>query len=729
VVHGPSIQAGEIHGGVHIHGPSPRRPMVPHQAAARTPYFTGRAIELEMLDHAAARPGPALIVLTGPGGVGKTALARQWAHQATGRFGDGQFYVDLGGFGVAPPVDPAEALRWFLGALGVPPADLPVDLAELTALYRSHTARRSLLVVLDNAFSAAQVRVLVPASPLSMTVVTSRSRLSGLVADGATLAEITPLDAEQSMALLTNAVGRSRIDHERDHAVLLAELCAGLPIALSLAAARLSARPRLAVARLVAALTDEASRLARLETPDEEISVRGNFELSYRALDASAADLYRRLSLHPGREFGRGPVAVLVGAADADRLIDSLLEANLLQEIAEERFQLHDLIRLHARERAESDDAEAVRDAALLGLAEWYLGAAGVADMVVTPYRRRLPYVFRTNPPELPGFADRPAALAWLERERVNLRLAGQAALDRGWAELAWQLCDVLWPLQLHRKSGDRREIDARGLAAAELWGDPRGLGRMLKRLGRTCTTLGEHDLAERYLRTAVARYAEAGDIWGGVEAREMLGLAHRDAGSVTMAVGMLRDVLADWRRLGDERHAGLTLIELGTLASRLGRPAEAIGYLQEAQRLLAESVDADPYNPVRVVAGLAGAYLDLGDLAAAGRLAAEAAEGMSALGNVLGAAAALDLCGRIATRGGDLERSHHFNRRARELRERQAQGVQMSGQDESLGTGADADRETGAVSQPDMHDVSDLPRQHQPRAGIAHEELGDFRG
>jgi tetratricopeptide (TPR) repeat protein len=630
-------------------------------------------IELELLDHAATGPGPAVVILTGPGGVGKTALARQWAYRATGRFGDGQFYVDLGGFGVAPPVDPAEALRWFLGALGVPPADLPIDLAELTALYRSYTAGLSLLVVLDNAFSVAQVRLLVPASPSSMTVVTSRRRLSGLIADGATLAEIMPLDPDDSMALLTNAVGRSRIENERDQAALLTELCAGLPIALSLAAARLSARPRLAVARLVAALTSETGRLARLETPDAEISVRGTFELSYRALDASAADLYRWLSLHPGREFGRGPVAVLAGPADTDRLIDSLLEANLLQEVAGERFQLHDLIRLHARERAESDDTEAVRDAALLGLAEWYLGAAGVADLVVTPYRRRLAYVFRTNPPELPEFADRGAALDWLERERVNLRLAGQAALDRGWAELAWQLCDVLWPLQLHRKSGDRREIDARGVAAAELWGDLRGLGRMLKRLGRTCTTLGEHDLAERYLRTAVARYAEAGDVAGGVEAREMLALAHRDAGSVLVAVDMLREVLATWRRLDDRRHAGLTLIELGTLASRLGRPAEAIDHLREAQRLLAGSADADPYNPVRVTAGLAGAYLDIGDLVAAERLAAEAAEGMTALGNFLGAAEALDLCGRIAARGGDLDRSHQFVRRARELRESQA--------------------------------------------------------
>lgn len=673
VVHGPSVQAQHIHGDVHFHGPAPR---VPHQAAAPNPHFAGRTAELEALRRMAARPGPVVVILSGPGGVGKTTVARQWAHDAADRYPGGQLYLDLGGFGPDPPVDPAEALRWFLGALGAPTADLPVSLAELTALYRSYTADTSLLVTLDNALSAAQARVLLPASPTSTTVVTSRNRLSALVIDGAALVEITPLDTADSMALLTKAVGRARVEPEREQAVRLTELCAGLPIALSLAAARLSTRPRLTVARVVAALADETDRLVRLATPDEGISVRSAFELSYRALDPPVAALHRRLALHPGREFGRGPILAMAPTGDADRLIDVLLEANLLQETAEERFTQLDLIRLHAREKAQTDDPEAVRDAALLAVIEWYLGAASAADMVVTPYRRRLPYPYRTDPQELPAFADRGPTLDWLDRERINLRLAGQAALDRGWAELAWQLSDVLWPLQLHRKSTDRREIDARGVAAAEAWGDLRALGWILKRLGRTCTTLGEHDLAQQYLEAAVARCAEAGDVIGGVEAREMLALAHRDTGRAEDAVAMLLEVLAAWRRLGDNRHVGVTLAELGTMSLRLGRPAEAIGYFEEAGRMLAGSVDVDPYNPVRVKAGLAAACLEAGDPIAADRLADEAVEGMRVLGNALAEADALRLSGRIAERRGDLERSRHRARLAEEILEQHRPGA-----------------------------------------------------
>jgi tetratricopeptide (TPR) repeat protein len=672
IVVGPSVQALDIHGGVHFHGTAPPAVVVPRQAAAPNPHFAGRRPELAALRRAAGRAGPTTVVLSGPGGVGKTALALQWAHAAAATFVDGQLHADLGGFGPAPPVDPAEVLRSFLRALGVSAGALPTGLAELTALYRSRTAGRTLLVVLDDAFSAAQARVLVPASSSSMTVVTSRSRLSGLVADGATLVEVAPLTAAESLALLTNVVGRARIDNEREQAGRLAELCAGLPIALCLAAARLSARPRLTVARAVAALVDETDRLIRLETPDGEASVRGTFELSYRVLDPPAAALYRRLALHPGREFGSGPIAALMPGiraespeAEAGRLVDVLIEASLVQEIAEERFRFHDLIRLHARQKALAVDAGPGHDDALLAVLEWYLRAASEADLMITPYRRRLRYTYRTAPGELPGFTGRDQALSWLEGERLNLGAAGRAALEHRWAELAWQLSDVLWPLQLYRKGGDRKDIDVRGLAAARMWGDPRAEGRMLKRLGRTCTTLGEHDQAERHLRAAVERCTRAGDVEGSVEAEEMLALAFRDSGRESAAVDMLQDVLAARRGLGDDRPIGLTLINLGALLSRLGRVVEAIELLREAGGLLDRSVAADPYNPVRVKIALAGAYLEAVDLDLADRSAAEAVEGMRALGTALEEAEALELAGKIAARRGDLDRSRRHLRQA----------------------------------------------------------------
>jgi tetratricopeptide (TPR) repeat protein len=677
IVLGPSVQALDIHGGVHFHGANPPPAVVPRQAAAAHPHFTGRLAELEALRQAAASSAPTMVVLSGPAGVGKTALARQWAHHAAEEFPDGQLHFDLSGFGSGPPADPAEALRSFLGALGVPAVTLPVSLAELTALYRSHTADRSLMVVLDDAFSAAQVRVLVPASSSSMTVVTSRSRLSGLVADGATLLEIAPLTAADSLALLTNLVGQTRIDNEREEAVRLAELCAGLPIALCLAAARLSTRPRLTVAAVVVALTDETDRLIWLETPNAEASVRGIFELSYRALAVSEAALYRRLSLHPGQDFGPGLVAALMPLIHtiepterAGRLIDVLLEANLLQEIAEDKFQYHSLVRLHARHKADADDTEAVRDSATLAMLEWYLRAASEADIAVTPYRRRLTYDYCTTPGELPAFTDREQALAWLDRERSNLGAAGRAALKHRWAELAWHLSDVLWPLQLYRKSGDRKDIDVRGLDAARMWGDPRAEGRMLKRLGRTCTTLGDYDLAEQYLRTAVARCTRAGDAEGRVEAEEMLALSYRDSGREDEAVAMLREVLSVRRSLGNNRDVGLTLINLGTLLAQLRQVAAAIEFLREAGGLLDQSVAVDPYNPVRVKTGLARAYLEAGDLLSADRFAVEAVKGMRALGVAMEEAEAWELSGLIAERRGDLDRSRRCLQLALEILE-----------------------------------------------------------
>jgi tetratricopeptide (TPR) repeat protein len=717
IVVGPSVQALDIHGGVHFHGVRPPAVVVPRQAAAPPARFTGREAELLEI-RAALDAGATTIVLSGPGGVGKTALARQWARRAEEAFPDGQLCLSLG------VTDPAEALRSFLRALGVPPDGLPATLAELTALYRSHTAGRKLLVVLDDVVSAAQARVLVPSSPSSLTLAVSRSRLSGLVAEGAVLLEVAPMTAQDSLALLANVLGPARVDHEPEQAGRLAELCAGLPIALCLAAARLATRPRLSVARAVAALATETERLARFDIPDEEASVSGSFELSYRALDPAAAALYRRLSVHPGREFGLGPAVALT--PEAERLIDVLLDVNLLQEVAEERFRYHDLIHLHARQKATAEET----GTALLAMLEWYLAAAGAADTVVTPYRRRLPYAYRTAPPAPPSFGDRDRALAWLDAERSNLGAAGQAALDRGWAELAWQLSDVLWPLQLYRKSTDRPDIDARGLAAARMWGDPRAEGFMLKRLGRTCTTLGEHDRAEQLLREAVAKLA--GDPAGQAEAQEMLALAYRDSGRRDAAIALLEHVLAVRRGLGDDRDVGKTLINLGELRS--GR--EAVGLLQEAGRLLERSAAADPYNPVRARIGLARAHLDAGDVAAATRTATEAVAGMRRLGSAIGEADALELSARIAARRGDPARRRvcleqatqlleaHGSPRAAAVRRQLAAppGMEDTGEFEHV----PSDGEPQPVPEAGHDDVAGPGDQHQNEAGEPGEQVGE---
>jgi tetratricopeptide (TPR) repeat protein len=668
---GPSVQAGVIHGNVYFHGSNDARP-VPHQLPAPSPLFVNRRDELARLDDVLDSGRTNLAVLTGPGGVGKTALATRWAHGVRDGFAGGQVYIDLGGFSDSPPVHPGEALSTLLRAFGVAPQQVPLALHEQVALYRSITANLPLLVLLDNAYSAAQARVLLPASTSSMVVVTSRRRLVGLIPDGARLIEVGPLPVEDSITLLSDAVGAARIGRESDEAHRLAAMCGGLPIALWIAAARLASRPHLSVRRLATELADETRRLRGL-SDHHGPSPQTAFDLSYQYLDPDSSRLYRRLALHPGPEFGPGPVAALAPRDDANQSdanpLEALLEANLLREVAEDRFRFHDLLRLHATRKAQMDDSQDDRDAAVRAMLEWYLAAASRADLTVTPYRRRLPFTSVTEPHDLPTFADRDEALGWLEQERVNLILAGRAALDHGWAELSWHLCDVMWPLFLYGKHHrDRIEVDQLGLAAARVWKNGWAEADMLKRLSRICSTIGDYPAAERHARAAMIGYREVGDRRGETDARESLASLCRDSGRDREAAEIFTQVLAANRELGDDRSIGLTLVNLGLLLPRLGRPDEAIALLREAKGLFANLSRIDPYNEARVGTALAGAYLGTGDLASAEVAASETAQRMHDLGSEYERAEALAVLGRIAVRRGDTDDAERRLRSALEI-------------------------------------------------------------
>ncbi|MEQ4305758.1 tetratricopeptide repeat protein [Plantactinospora sp. B6F1] len=650
---------------------------------------------------------PGLAVLSGPGGVGKTALAVRWAEKARNSFPDGQLHVDLNGFGEGEPVDPSEALGELLRALGSPPERVPVTLAERRSLYRSATARRAVLVLLDSARSTAQVRALLPAGR-SKVLVTSRARLVGLVADGGRLIELSPLRPAESVLLLSRAAGPDRIDREPAEAARLAEICAGLPIALCVAAARLAARPRLSVRRMTLDLASETHRLRQLSSVDG-LSVQAIFDISYRSLPVEAAAVYRRMALHPGPEFGIGAVAAVLpvpalgdtspedaaeppnrpggpddpgpersdgsacrdepeGPAGAD-LVEALLAASLLEEVAEDRFRYHDLMRLHARQKAETDEPEPERRIVLRRLLEWYLAAAARADLVLTPYRRRLPYDFVGSPAELPRFPDRRSALAWLDRERANLFTAGRTALRCGYARLAWQLSDVVWPLLLYRKHYvDRLEVDRCGVEAARSCGDPWAEAVMLERLGRLLRKFGDHEAAQRHLRDAIERYREAGDLRGCLDAEAGLATLYRESGRPAEAVELLVRLVRDNRAFGNDRSIGLTLINLGTLLAEVGRPDEAIGFLREAECIFAELTSVDPYNGARVLIALAGALFSTGDLAGADRAATEGARRMRELGSEYEYAEALGKLGRVARRRGDSTAAREHYQRAREI-------------------------------------------------------------
>jgi tetratricopeptide (TPR) repeat protein len=662
-VDGPSVQAGSVQT-INVFRPAPHPLPPPRQLPPAPVLFTGRDRELARLDELLDPDAAPVAVLTGTGGVGKTALAMHWAHRVAEQFPDGQLVANLGGYGASGPVDPGEVLGMFLRALGVAPKRVPSSLAEQLVMYQSLTARRSILIVLDDAFSSAQVRVLLPASPSSRVIVTSRSRLGGLIVDGVLLIDLPPLDQTASVGLLTQVIGEARVGSDHRSAQALARVCGGLPIALRVVAGRLLTRPTLSLARVADELRDEATRLSRLSIPDGA-SVAAVFDASYRSLDPPSALLYRRLALHPGPEFGPGPAAALAAARAAGPsasggqagdalppvadMLDALLAASLLTEVGEDRFRLHDLVRLNAKDRVEADETAPDRAAARLAMLEWYWAAAAAADRIVTPYRRRLPYHPVSALTLLPALADRAQALAWFERERVNLEAAGRCAMEWGHHELSWQLSDVLWPLILVAKVPDRVGVDRRGLAAARAWGNRWAEADMSKRLGRSCTKAGRFDAAEAHLRAAVELYRQLDDPRGVVDAEEGLATLYRDSGRHQLAVDMFRSTLAANRKLADNRATGLSLIALGRLLTALDQSAEALTLLAEARELFGQLAEMDPYNAARVAGALAAAHLRVGDLARAGAEATRAAHRLGQLGSAFERAEALELLGRVA--------------------------------------------------------------------------------
>lgn len=346
----------------------------PAQLPAAPQDFTGRTAEVEQLNdslpgHDRAGAGVAVTTIAGAGGVGKTALALHWAHQVRDRFPDGQLYVNLHGYSATPPVRPVDALARFLRALGVASDQIPAEPEEAADMYRTLTCDKRMLILLDNANSPDQVRPLLPGSPGSLALITSRDRLGGLIArDGARPLDLDVLTPDEAVALLTRVIGRSRAALEPDTVAAIAYACGHLPLALRIAAGRMAAKPHWTAGDLAARLADERRRLDELSLG--EVQIRASFALSYKGLGPAETTLFRRLSLLKTPEFAPWTAAaVLDGDLDsAQELIENLVDAQLLQVVRRDgggwtRYRFHDLVRLFARERALDEEPEAERAA------------------------------------------------------------------------------------------------------------------------------------------------------------------------------------------------------------------------------------------------------------------------------------------------------------------------------------------------------------------------------
>jgi tetratricopeptide (TPR) repeat protein/transcriptional regulator with XRE-family HTH domain len=575
-------------------GPDRRRAVVPQQLPAAVAGFTGRAAELQaltqMLDKAGARtPGTVVIsAIGGTAGVGKTALALQWAHRAATQFSDGQLYVNLRGFDPAGvPATPAEAIRGFLGALGVPPERIPSAPEAQTGMYRSLLADKRMLIVLDNARDERQVRPLLPASPGCLVLVTSRNQLGGLAAaDAARLISLDVLSHAEAVQMLTARLGATRAAAEPGAVDQIANLCACLPLALAVAGARAAARPRFSLASLATELADSADRLDVLEAGDPGSSVRAVFSWSTGQLDAEAARMFRLLGIHPGPDISVSAAASLAALAEADTRLPlrELCRAHLIVEHVPGRFAFHDLLRAYATEQARDNETRAERDAAIGRVLDHYLHTACTASLVLEPAHQ--PVVLA--PPRPGTAAERPAddqqAIAWFEAEHHVLRAAATLAAGSGFDGHAWQLSWAMTPF-LHARGHYQETVATQrtALAAATRLGDTGGQALSSRLLAVTYTELGEHEQARTQLAHSLDLYRSLGNRLGEAKVHGDLGVLADHQGRYADALGHNEQALRLYQALGRKPGEANMLNNVGWCHALLGDYPQARAFCRQA--------------------------------------------------------------------------------------------------------------------------------------------------
>ena len=578
----------------------------PAQLPAAVDGFAGRADALVVLTELAASHATTgqVAVIVGAAGVGKTALATHWAHQRRNRYPDGQLYVNLRGHGSGTPMRPEQALGGFLRALGVPPEQVPLDVDEAAALYRTLLADRRTLVLLDNAVGVDQVRPLLPAGTGCMAVVTSRDRLAGLaVRDGARVMRLETLDADESLDLLTGVMGGARLDREQGSAAEMARLCGHLPLALRIAAAQLVRHPDRSIADLVARLR-HGDRLAALEIEgDEQSAVRAAFDLSYVALKPEAQRLFRFAGLLPGSDLSEPAAASLIGrprGGEVTRSLNQLTDAHLLGEPTAGRYVLHDLMRLYAQTLTDAEDSAAERSAATARLYGFYLRTADSAARLLYPQMQRLPHppeyaqpadstdgaetADRVDLTDRADLTDPTAALAWLEAERSNLVAAAERAADSGPRPVAWLLVDTLrgyfW---MRRHTSDWLAAGAAALAAATMDGDDHGLAAAHLCLAQAHRFLSHHDTAIDHFAEAGSHASRAGWRPGAAAATGSIANLYRDQGRLTDAAEYHRQARAIFQQIGESGGEAVSLTNLGNVQIDSGALRDGAGNLAAA--------------------------------------------------------------------------------------------------------------------------------------------------
>ncbi len=637
--------------------PEPAPRTVPAQLPRAPVVLVGRDEELACMDAVLRdHDGPVLLV-TGPAGVGKTALALHWAHRVREEFPDGQLYVDVHGYDPnREPLEIGEVLNRFLRALGVPAGDTPVSVDERSALLRTLLADRRMLVMLDNVRSSADLLPLLPGAP-SCVVVTSRRRLVGLVAQvEAKLIELDMLGQAAAVDVLGRIAGRS--EAEAGSLRRLAELCDGLPLALRIAAARLAVAPRLAVAELVEELEDEHGRLAALGLEDGEGTVRAALDASRRALPALPSRLLAIIGLHPGADLTPHVVAAMgdVTLVEAQRALDALTAANLLSVSEPGRHVAHDIVRVYTKTLA-GELSEPERRAATGRMLDYYLHCSDLADGMLPINRGSVLVAPEHRPVHVPALSGAADAMAWFDAERANLIAATEHASASGWHVHAWQLpytlSRYLW-LRTERETSLRiteaalqaaialNDDDARfvvqfnlgvallqferfeealeaqrgALEVARRKEDVHQQARALTTVAGTLLDLGRAEESEAHYREAMEISRIAGSKWAEANAHHHLGLLYLATQRFDDAMPWLRVALRMYHEVGEQCGEAACHVDISTALLETG---DTEGALSAARTALAVACDAvSPYHQALAHDRLAEVFDELGAAGAA---------------------------------------------------------------------------------------------------------------
>jgi tetratricopeptide (TPR) repeat protein len=615
--------------------------------------FTARRIELISLDKLLLDTGSStvpMVVVTGEPGIGKTALAVNWAWRHVSEFADGVLYQDLRGWGPDEPASPEEVLVNWLNQLGLDTSALPDDVASLSSALRSALAGRRVLVLLDNARDEEQVRPLLPGTPLCPVLITSRETLSGLVIhQDATVIGLDLLTRAESVRLLSELVG-PRVGKETTVAERLVDLCGRLPLALRVVAENARVRAEVPLASLVKELVDEHDRLDELDGPDPRSAPRGVFSWSYRQLPVDVAAVFRAVGLFPGRTFDANIIAALsdVSARAAVRYLRTLVRVHLAREVAG-RFEMHDLIRLYAEELANGD--KGTHDARQRVL-DYFVHTARCADELLEPHRYRIP-LSGAAPVSAP-FNDYDGALTWFHTETANavaLCRLDDPGLDTARWRLAYFFRGFFF---LTKRIHEWIESHQLALAGVIRSGDRRAEAITRSYLGVARHERGDDDAALVQYEIANRLFHEVGDEFGASNTLAQQAVVHRNRREFDKALRLDTKALDFYRSVGSVRNVAITIRSIGWIELELGHLADAEQHLTESLTLCRQLGQGMVMDIARTHNAFGQVLLRLGRYSEAEQSHRSAIEASISCGSRFEEALALDGLGKVAQATGD---------------------------------------------------------------------------